>query len=115
MAVEGKNLGKNQGQHECPLQPFAREETRPWHTASMGGNAFSAFSHRITHFLGVAQIGARKASRFYTRCDGLLKEDSNHASFTQHSAQFPDHAVVENDDKQDDLERPEMRPHDFGQ
>ena len=41
----------------------------------------------------------RDFALFDTRYFGMLKEHSNHACFAQHSAQFPDHAVVENDDK----------------
>ena len=46
-----------------PLQPFTREETGRWHAASVDGEVFSALPHGITYLLGVAEIGAREASR----------------------------------------------------
>ena len=36
-----------------------KEATGRWHVPSHGGNVFSVFSRRITHLLGVAEIGAR--------------------------------------------------------
>jgi hypothetical protein len=101
-------------QHSVAPQACSQvEPVRHW-LMVRGQRRSQSFPTR-TLTLGAAEISAREASRLFDNpCDVFPKEHAKHAFLAQRSAQFPDHAVVEKDDEQDDLERPEMRPHDLG-